>query len=375
MVLASPARVDAPRLTPALGGILAVADIVDSTDPHIGYGVEWFTFSCGPAGIAPGMCEVADGVVVDPEKEFSGGDVVQAPPFAVYAGVVCDLFGRPYDTQVRDRLAGGEDRVVGKAFYEALLVGDNLGSAPVQVGTAAVTADTIVDVVAELEQFAGENYAGRPVLHMNKATATWAIAADIATPSLDGTLVTGQGTPIANSAGYPDGVVFLTGAVLIWRTAVQVHTVDAVSTNQAYALAERIYSVGTDCLLAYSGEQITPPVAVTVTAVDPESVVIGTTTTITVTGTGFTDTSLVRVNGRVVETTYVSATELTFELAAPDDPTSVDVTVWDAGRIAGPQVVIVTEVPVPTVTAITPATGPAAGGTAVTITGTGFGAP
>lgn len=371
MVLASPARVDAPRLTPALGGLLAVADIVDSTDPHIGYGVEWFSFACGPAGIAPGMCEVADGIVVDAEKEFTGGDIVQAPPFAVYAGVVCDLFGRPYDTQVRDRLTGGEDRVVAKAFYEALLVGDNLGTAPVQVGTDAVTADNIVDVIAELEQYAGENYAGRPVLHMNKATATWGLAADVLYPSLDGTLVTGQGTPVANSPGYPDGVVFATGAVRMWRTPVQVHTVDDTAFNQAYALAERIYSVGTDCLLAYSGETITPPVAITVTAVDPESVGTGTTTTITVTGTGFTQDSVVRVNGRVVETTYVSDTELTFSYTAPATATSVDITVWDAGRIAGPQVVIVTETP-PAVTAVTPEQGPVAGGTVVTITGSGF---
>jgi hypothetical protein len=369
MVLTSPARVDAPTVIPALGGLLAAATVIDSADPHIGYGVEWFSFACGPAGIAPGMCEVADGVQVDAEKLFTGGEVVQAPPFAVYAGVVCDLFGRTYDAEVRARLAGGEERVVGKAFYEALLVGDNTGLPGVQVGTTAVTKDTIVDVIAALEQYGGENYAGRPVLHMNKETATWAIAADVAMPSLDGTLVTGQGTPIANSPGYPDGVVFLTGEVRIWRTPVEVHTVDATGENQAYALAERIYAVGTDCLLAYSGEEIVPPVPPTLASIDPESAPAGTETEFTVTGTGFTQDSVVRVNGRVVDTTYVSATELTFTYTPPPNTDSFDVTVASGGVIVGPVTVIVTET-APTITAVDPDIG--TGGQVVTVTGTGF---
>lgn len=373
MALTSPARVDAPTVTPALGGLLAAATVIDSTDPHIGYGVEWFTFACGTAGIAPGMCEVADGVVVDPEKLFEGGSVVQAPPFAVYAGVVCDLFGRTYDAEVRARLAGGEERVVGRAFYQALFLGLGTGINPVQVGSsAAVTRDNIVDVIAALEQYAGENYAGRPVLHMNKETATWAIAEDIVSPSLDGTLVTGQGTPVANSPGYPDGLIFLTGEVRIWRTSVDVHTVDAVGENQAYALAERIYAVGTDCLLAYAGEEITPAPPFAVTDIDPAEVEAGTTETFTVTGTGFDGNTLVRIAGEYVDVTVVSPTELTFEYTAPATPGTYDVRVSRGTDVVDVPVTVNAPPPVPTVTAVTPTTGPAAGGTAITLTGTGF---
>lgn len=371
MALTSPARVDAPTVTPALGGLLAAATVIDSTDPHIGYGVEWFTFACGPAGIAPGMCEVADGVVVDPEKLFEGGSVVQAPPFAVYAGVVCDLFGRTYDAEVRARLAGGEERVVGRAFYQALFLGLGTGITPVQVGgSAAVTRDTIVDVIAELEQFAGENYAGRPVLHMNKETATWAIAADVVSPSLDGTLITGQGTPVANSPGYPDGLIFLTGEVRIWRTPVDVHTVDAVAENQAYALAERIYAVGTDCLLAYAGEEITPPPPFAVTDIDPASVTVGADQEFTITGTGFDSNLHVTIDGEVVDVTIVSPTEATFTWTAGDTPGTVDVHVARGADFV--DVPIQVTVPAPTITAVVPTTGPEAGGTVLTVTGTGF---
>lgn len=245
MALSSPARVEAPSVLPARGGLLQVANVVEASDPHAAFGVEYFTFLCGSAGVAPGLCEVAPGVEVDDVKQFTGGQTVTGNPFAVYAGVVCDLFGAPYATQARDRLTGSEDRVVARAFQQAVFA-EFAGDA-VDLGAAS----SLVALIAELEQYAGENYAGEPVLHMNRATATYGLAADVLLPDLMGQVATGQGTRVANSAGYPDGLVFVTGQVNMWRTAVEVHAVPDPQGNQAYALAERVYAVATDCLLAY----------------------------------------------------------------------------------------------------------------------------
>lgn len=282
MATTSPVQIDAPALVPPLGGLLAVAQITDSTDPHVGMGVEYYTYLCDNAsGIAPGMCEVADGVIVDGEKQWTGGRTVTVSPFAIYAGVICDLLGRPYDDLARVRLGASEELLISRAFFQTVWAGG--------FDAATQVMDSVEDVceaIGALEQYAAVNYLGRPVLHMNRHTATCALAADVAYPQLDGTLATGQGTPIANAPGYPDDFIFITGQVNAWRTPVNTMAVDDVMNNQALAVAERIYSVGSDCLLAWAGVE---PVAVTptVTDVTPDE---GPTTggqRVTITGSGF----------------------------------------------------------------------------------------
>lgn len=257
MVTLAPVRVDPPAVRPYLGGLLAVADVTDSTDPHVGMGVEYYTYLCSQGGIAPGMCEVPDGVTFDVTKRFESGDLVVAPPFAVYAGVQCDLFGAPYDEQARTKLAGTEEYAVSRAFFQQLFQGSNPLGPPVQ---EEVDLEQLPDAIGQLEQYAAVAYAGMPVLHMNRRTAAIAVACRAAFQNIDGTLVSGQGTPIANAPGYPDELVFITGAVHGWRTPVRTYDVPDTSENSHYSLAERLWSISAECFLAYAGTlPVVPP--------------------------------------------------------------------------------------------------------------------
>lgn len=249
MVTLAPIRVEPPAVSPYLGGLLAVADVRDVSDPHAGMGVEYYTFLCSQGGIAPGMCDVPAGVTFDPTKRFESGDLVTAPPFAVYAGIQCDLLDAPYTEQARTKLAGTEEYAVSRAFFQQLFQGDD-DPPPVQVATDL---EDIPDAVGQLEQYAAVAYAGMPVLHMNRRTAANAISCRAAFQNIDGTLVTGQGSPIANAPGYPDGLIFVTGAVHGWRTPVRTYEVPDTVENSHYSLAERIWSIGTECFLAYAG--------------------------------------------------------------------------------------------------------------------------
>lgn len=249
MVTLAPIRIEPPAVRPYLGGLLSVADVSDVTDPHAGMGVEYYTYLCSMGGIAPGMCEVPDGVTFDTAKRFESGDLVTAPPFAVYAGIQCDLFGAPYTDQATTKLAGTEEYAVSRAFFQQMFQGDN-DPLPVQVATDLTD---IPDAIGELEQYAAVAYAGMPILHMNRRTAANAIASRSAFASLDGTLLTGQGTPIANAPGYPDDLIFITGAVHGWRTPVLTYDVPDTSENSHYSLAERIWSISSECFLAYAG--------------------------------------------------------------------------------------------------------------------------
>lgn len=255
MVTFAPIRVEPPAVRPYLGGLLSVINVNDVSDPHAGMGVEFYTYLCSMGGIAPGMCELPAGVTFDPIKRFESGDLVAAHPFAVYAGIQCDLFNAPYTDQTRTKLAGTEEYAVSRAFFQELFEGDN-EPPPVQL---LPDLTDIPDAIGALEQYAAVIYAGMPILHMNRRTAADAISVRAAFQNIDGTLMTGQGTPIANAPGYPDDVIFVTGAVHGWRTPVRTYDVPDTRENSHYSLAERIWSIGTECFLAYAGVLPAPP--------------------------------------------------------------------------------------------------------------------
>lgn len=418
----APMTVDAPAVRPPLGGLLPVADVTEVTDGHYLFGLEYQSFLCEDGGYTAGCVDAPAAVPVDDVKEFAGSHIVDGVPVTVYAGVECDLFGAPYSSQAAARLAGSEDRLVAGAFYRHAALGAwNAGEAAL-VLPETVTQDNIVEAIAALEQYAGEHYAGMPVLHMNRATATYAIAADLVVPNIDGTLATLQGTPVANSAGYPDGVIFITGAVQLWRTPVANHTAPNLGTNTALALAERTYVMATDCLLAIAGgdDNGNPPDSLDLSVPSPIAVTIGAPTIYT--------TRLVNTGGPVDEATEVirlsstdrdlTSADVTYQ--TEDNGTWVDVDWFEtegdlvftevfpvpAGLNATSRVRIVVHAedltnltgtstitgdfgvvlaeesyvydlsaapaPAVTVTAVDPATGPVGGGTTVTITGTGF---
>lgn len=123
------------------------------------------------------------------------------------------------------------------------------------------TAQPRAKAVAQAEQWAGENYAGRPVFHARRRLATH-LTIDL-TQKAGAHLETKLGTPIVAGAGYtdagPNGTapvadtewIFVTGKGRIRRSNVfsRKAFVQAPLDNEHIALVERTYVVDTDCLL------------------------------------------------------------------------------------------------------------------------------
>lgn len=252
MVLTAPARISAPPVQRPAGGLLAAATITDvPDDSRVAFGVEFTSYLCGTGGLFPAPCGTVTGPVFDATKTLEGGTNGTGYPFAVYAGVDCDLFGRDeYAQAARDKLTGLEEALVSTAYLA--IVQANL--TPVVVPHSHLPGTDITEPlvfdVGILEAWAAANYGGTPLLHIDRATAALLIAAGYITPTIDGGLITGQGTPVANGAGYPTQTLFITGAVHMWRTPMQVHSADAHLLNTSQGLAERVYTVATDCFMA-----------------------------------------------------------------------------------------------------------------------------
>ncbi|MDR6904849.1 hypothetical protein J2X63_000535 [Agromyces sp. 3263] len=92
-------------------------------------------------------------------------------------------------------------------------------------------------------------------------------------------------------------------------------------------------------------------------------------TLVSITGTNLGGATAVTIDGASVPFTQVSATEVTF-VTPPHLPGPVDVTVTTPGGVSGP--LAFTYLPGPVILSLTPEVGPVAGGTLVTITGSGL---
>ena len=212
-------------------------------------GVEYASFLCSLPGLFAAPCEVVPDITYDQTKTTSGSQTVEGSPFVVYSAIECDLIGGPYTDQARAKLLGGEEVPVAQAVAALALNDPDL---VVLAGDLSTVQDAIA-ALGDLEQYAAENYAGLPIIHMSRKTATILIAANALFPQLDGSLITGLGTPVAASGGYPDDVMWVTGQVHLWRTPVTAVDVPAQMSNQAISLAERTYMAAIDCLVAVVG--------------------------------------------------------------------------------------------------------------------------
>jgi hypothetical protein len=120
-------------------------------------------------------------------------------------------------------------------------------------------------------------------------------------------------------------------------------------------------------------DQFTYVAAPTVTSVSPNSGPLGGGTSVTITGTGFTGASAVHFGGSSA-TTFTVNSDTSITTSSPAEGAgTVDVTVITIGGTSATSGADqFTYVAAPTVTNISPNTGPTGGGTSVTITGTGF---
>lgn len=244
--------VPGPQRRPYVGGLLAVANVVDITDPHAAMGVQYDFNQCAMPVPAPGLCWSS----VDPggTKDNVIAPGVQDAPItgAIYAAAQCYAYDTrqgeaDYEAQARDLLMGGESFAMERVFFDQYL--DGATSFP------AIDA-SLVGAIGTAEQVLGARYPGGGIIHMNRYLANQAASEYLLLPT--GTTV--QGTEVANGAGYianadesslPTGTelttIYATGLVTIWRGPIEVHVVTEPTTNTTLAIAERTFSMAVDC--------------------------------------------------------------------------------------------------------------------------------
>lgn len=216
-----------------------------------GGGIQYDTDYCGPADTWTAPC-------VDPGSGAKTGrdgiGVAVGTPVTIYHNFTCRLVGaeNPKDRAAR-ALELGASRAVEEGFAEI-------------IGSAATTIAgtfSVAHAIAELEQYAGENYGGQAVIHLSRRAATLAIAADVVIRVGDH-LETGLGSLVIAGAGYGDAQEpsapaastewgYVTGAVNIFESPVVVNELALERgagggyTNEFAALVERIYVPTYEC--------------------------------------------------------------------------------------------------------------------------------
>ncbi len=186
-----------------------------------------------------------------------------------------------------------------------------------------------------------------------------------------GTTVTLTGTDFLAGASVTIGGRAATGV-----TRVNATTTTAVTPWGVVGAADIVYTAadGQSATLpaAFTYTQSAPPA---VTSVSPGGGSHGGGTPVTITGTGFANGAIVRFGATAATAVqFVNATTITATAPGGSAGTTVGVTVVNPDAQTGTRAsaFAYVDLPAPTVTAVSPAAGPLAGGTSVTVTGTNF---
>jgi hypothetical protein len=186
-------------------------------------------------------------------------------------------------------------------------------------------------------------------------------------PTTGGTQITINGTNFAAGATVRVGSTAATGVTLVSATQLRATTPAGATGAQSVQVTN---PTGTPATLANAFTYVAP--APTVMGVTPTSGPTAGGTTITLSGTNFVSGATVRVGGTAAtNVTFTSATQLTARTpAGTAGARDVQVTNPDgqsATRTGG-----FTYTAAPALTSVSPTSGPTAGGTTITLTGTSF---
>ena len=264
MAIAPPGLVTGPPRTALPFGLFSVFTFRGSSERWEA-GVQWETISCDPAG-GRGADNCGESAVIGLPKELgpNNGEVGQGLPFTVYGHFSCSPLGyTPATAQSKatEHLEAREEARAEQAFW----TGD-LGNTPFLADDPTVlaggTAMPPPAGLAILEDFIAYNYGGVGVIHLSRGAALQAIAYR-AVEAKNGKLTTGLGTPVVAGAGYPgtgpggtsagegESWAYVSPAVFGYRSEVFSSSNRAGdlldrTTNDLYAIAERIYLLGYD---------------------------------------------------------------------------------------------------------------------------------
>ena len=253
MIANSGARtlIELPGPTPLGGGVLSVARVID-TSGHELMGVEAQTDACGSAE------EWAEWCTTTPvgRKIFEDSlDYVVGDPFAIYAGVSCDLQRLDDAAQRAERRLNygesrGIDQHVDADLATNLTVVDLGGPFPLPQGIGAA------------EAFAATFYGGVPTLLIPRLLLPCGCLSGLLSRDADGTLTTCAGSrvaPLTTAINVPvvaDTMpMYVTGQITLFRSPTTTISVpqqpfDNGTFAPARALAERVYVPVFDCLVA-----------------------------------------------------------------------------------------------------------------------------
>lgn len=264
------AGVEAPAITPPVGGLLDVATVVEGLPwPVAGSSVfgDLFTSNNCPSW------QIIDGVNCFPEangkKQFTTVGRVDGYGFTAYQGVECGAVGLAASLdEVTKVFKASESLMVEKAMMAKLAGAGAIDLTPSSGGVSPKVA------LALLEQAVGCVYAGVPTIHVTRSVGS-ILMADNAIVRDGDRFMSRQGSKIASGVGYdcpnvdPTGTdstdavwLYATGEVLVQRGELITREVISpgdvpsgmtqshYSQNSVYMLAERPYIVAYDCVVA-----------------------------------------------------------------------------------------------------------------------------
>jgi len=251
MITGARAYITLPDPEPLGGGVVSVAQVID-TSGHELMGVQALTDACATAEEWSEWCDISP----TGRKLFEANpEVVFGEPFAVYAGVSCDLQKLDEsEARARNRLALGESRAVDQHIDAMLAVDADVidlgGPMEIQAGIGAA------------EAFAATVYGGKPTLLIPRLYVQCACGHGALHANLDGTLSTCSGSrvaPLTTAITVPvtvtEGTMYVTGQITLLRGPVNSFSVpqqvlDGGDFAPMRALAERVYVPVFDCLVA-----------------------------------------------------------------------------------------------------------------------------
>jgi IPT/TIG domain-containing protein/fibronectin type III domain protein/thrombospondin type 3 repeat protein len=190
-------------------------------------------------------------------------------------------------------------------------------------------------------------------------------------PTAGGTVITLTGTNFASGATVTVGGTAATSVQFV--SATQVRATSPAGTAGARTVQITVNGQSASLSNAFTYTAAAP--APTVTSVSPSSGPTAGGTAVTLAGTNFVSGATVRIGGTAATgVTFVSATQLRATTPAGSaGGQSVQVTNPDGQSATRASAFTYTApTPGPSLTSVSPASGPAAGGTAVTLTGTNF---
>lgn len=270
------AEVNRPQPDALTSTVLDHATVVEKAD----FGLRnneglWPSYNCLDTLVPTPICP--DPLLSDTGgfKNFTTVGWVPGFEFGVYGAVQCSAVGLDRSDQQAE-VQRVFERSEGKGVEQALLLnrfvattsGDAVQwDAPVDLGAAP----SLLSAIGILEGYAAAHYAGVPTLHLPRAVVTMAFGSG-ALVERDGKFFTKAGSKVAAGGGYDDGTVpisgtmdfYVTGEVYVERSEmVSVNSIvlpgdgsgigsgdNGLADNTSVGLAERMYRVGIDCLLA-----------------------------------------------------------------------------------------------------------------------------